>query len=115
MLAGVCRDVEKLSHGGVSAEDFDSIVVGHLDTIKEKVSSLRQDLPESDDKKGIVEEYETVAMCQLPRRLELVRAFIVKSVFQEAIGSRGLFRPVISVGLLSSSPPECKARLSHVG
>lgn len=73
MPTAKCRDVQKLSRGGLCTEEFESTVVRHLEEMEKKVSSLREELPESAEKKSIMQEFETVAMSQLPRRLELVR------------------------------------------
>lgn len=67
------RDIHLLTRGGLSAEDFQSMVVNTLQEREDMISAMRTDLPESDNKDSIVQEYEGVIRSRLLRRLELVR------------------------------------------
>lgn len=70
------RDVNKITRGGLTVEDFESIIVNFLNSIEEGISAVREELPESDNKETIMTEYERVARAKLPRRLEMVGAFV---------------------------------------
>lgn len=72
MRVVVGRDVNNLTHGLLSEADFESIVVWHFESIEERISSLSEEVPESEQKTRIMIEFATVARCKLPRRLELV-------------------------------------------
>ena len=49
-----------------------------MEALEKKVSSLRDELPESAEKESIMDEFETIAMAELPRTLVLVRVYSVE-------------------------------------
>ena len=85
MLTAVCRTVDKLTRGNIKDSEFESDVINHLERLEKKVSSLRDELPESAEKKSIMDEFEKIAMTELPKTLTLVCAYYAKSGLEEVL------------------------------
>ena len=54
--------------------------------LEKKVSSLRDELPKSAEKKSIMDEFEAIATTELPKTMALACAYSVKSVLEEVLG-----------------------------